>query len=121
MASENKVSPLRGEIWSVDFSPSVGSEIKDIHPALVMSVDEINSSTWGLIVVCPISSFRKNKPFRLHILLDPPEGGIKHSSIIRCEQVKSVSVQRFLNRWGQVSDNSLNKVTDILAKVLGLQ
>ena len=121
MAHEKPFSK-RGEIWLVDFSPSIGSEIQDLHPALVVSVDELNKSTWGLIVVCPnpnksentkseaqnlrvnpvrvlnpdrvslcifllkisklflkdtITTFRKNKPFRLHILISPPEGGIR--------------------------------------------
>ncbi|GAB63568.1 MAG: type II toxin-antitoxin system PemK/MazF family toxin [Candidatus Jettenia sp.] len=62
-----KPFPKRGEIWLVDFSPSIGLEIQDLHPALVVSVDELNKSTWGLIVVCPITTFRKNKPFRLHV------------------------------------------------------
>ena len=92
---QNKAIPRRGEVWLVDFSPAVGSEIRDPHPALIVSVDDLNKSPWGLIVICPISTFRKEKPFRLHVLLSPPEGGIKHTSIIRCDQVKSVSIQRF--------------------------
>lgn len=49
-------APKRGEIWFVDFSPSIGSKIQDPHPALVVSVDELNKSPWGLIVVCPITT-----------------------------------------------------------------
>ena len=69
----------------VDFSPSLGSEIQDQHPAIIVSVDELNNSPWGLIVVCPSTTFRKNKPFRLHVLISPPEVGIRQTSIIRCD------------------------------------
>lgn len=113
-------TPKRGEIWLVDFSPSIGSEIKDPHPALIVSVDELNKSPWGLIVVCPISTFRKEKPFRLHVLVSPPEGGIRHASVIRCDQVKSVSIQRFSERWGTVETATMQKVDFVLRKVLGL-
>lgn len=119
MAHE-KPFPKRGEIWLVDFSPSIGSEIQDQHPALVVSVDELNKSPWGLIVVCPITTFRKNKPFRLHILISLPEGGIRQTSIIRCDQVKSLSIQRFSERWGTVNADILKNVDFVLKKVLGL-
>ncbi|MEW6066707.1 MAG: type II toxin-antitoxin system PemK/MazF family toxin [Nitrospirota bacterium] len=120
MAFQDKETPRKGEIWLVDFSPSIGSEIKEQHPALIVSVDELNESSWGLIVVCPITTFRKEKPFRLHVLMSPPEGGIKHESIIRCDQIKSVSIQRFSKKWGSVDENTMRKVDYILRKILNL-
>ncbi len=120
MVSQNKNIPRRGEIWLVDFNPSIGSEIKDQHPALVVSVDELNESPWGLIVVCPITTSRKDKIFRLHVLIAPSEGGIKHESVIRCDQIKSVSVYRFLKKWGQVDGEVMRKVDYILKKILSL-
>lgn len=116
----DKKMPKRGEVWLVDFSPAIGSEIRDPHPALIISVDDLNKSPWGLIVVCPISTFRKEKPFRLHVLLSPPEGGIKHASIIRCDQVKSVSIQRFSEKWGEVNAGTMHDVDYILRRILGL-
>lgn len=116
----DKPTPKRGEIWLVDFSPSIGSEIKDPHSALIVSVDDLNKSPWGLIVVCPISTFRKEKPVRLHIPISTPEGGIKHTSIIRCDQVKSVSIQRFSGKWGTVKPSTMQDVDYILRRVLGL-
>jgi len=104
----------------VDFSPAIGSEIKDPHPALIVSVDDLNKSPWGLVIVCPISTFRKEKPFRLHVLLSPPEGGIKHASIIRCDQVKSVSIQRFSEKWGVIKATTMKDVDYILKRILGL-
>jgi mRNA interferase MazF len=120
MAYQNKDIPRRGEIWLVDFSPSIGSEIKEQHPAVIVSVDELNESPWGLIVVCPITTFRKDKPFRLHVLISPPEGGIKHESVIRCDQIKSVSIQRFSKRWGSVDKNTMRKADYILRRILNL-
>jgi mRNA interferase MazF len=120
MALQNKPIHGRGEVWVVDFSPAVGSEIRDPHPALVVSVDELNKSPWGLIVICPISTFRKDKPFRLHVLLAPPEGGMKHISIIRCDQVKSLSIQRFSEKWGEVTTVTMQDVNYILGRILGL-
>ena len=112
--------PKRGEVWLVDFSPARGSEIKELHPALVVSVDELNKSRWGLIVVCPITTYRKEKLFRLHVLIAAPEGGIKHNSIVRCDQVKSVSLERFNRKWGDANRDTMQKVEYILRKILNL-
>jgi len=120
MVLKNHEFPRRCEIWLVNFSPAVGSEVKDLHPALVVSVDELNKSPWGLIIVCPVTTFRKKKLFRLHVLISPPEGGVKNNSIIRCDQVKSVSIQRFSKKWGDVSKKAIQKVEYILKNILNL-
>jgi mRNA interferase MazF len=120
MAFQNKDLPRRCEIWLVDFSPSVGSEIKEQHPALVVSVDDLNESPWGLVIVCPITTFRKEKPFRLHVLISAPEGGVKRDSVIRCDQIKSVSIQRFIKRLGSVDPDTMRKVEYILRRILSL-
>src|ERR1017187_3824865 len=39
--------PRRGEVWWVDFSPSIGNEVRDEHPALVISTDYLNESSFG--------------------------------------------------------------------------
>jgi len=37
----NLASPKRGEIWLVNFDPTVGAEIKKIRPAVVISSDGV--------------------------------------------------------------------------------
>lgn len=120
MEFHDKEVPRRGEVWLVDFSPSIGFEIKEQHPAFIVSVDELNRSPWGLIVVCPITTFRKEKPFRLHVHISPPEGGIKHDSIIRCDQIKSVSNQRFSKKMGVADESTIQRVEHVLRKILNL-
>lgn len=112
------ILPSRGEIWFIEFFPSIGKEIKDPHPALVVSVDELNRSAWGLIVVCPITTARKQAHFRLHVPLAPP--AVKRPSVIRCDQVKSLSAERFIKRLGGADGATMQKVEFILKKVLGL-
>jgi len=114
------MTPRRGEIWIVDFSPSVGSEIRAPHPALVVSANDLNQSPWGLVIVCPITTLRKEKPFRLHIIIAPPEGGVKHRSVIRLDQIKSVSMERFSAKWGSVAPGTMRQAEYILRRVLDL-
>ena len=39
--------PMRGDIWLIDFDPSVGAEIRKIRPAVVISLDTMGCSTLG--------------------------------------------------------------------------
>jgi mRNA interferase MazF len=46
-----------GEIWLVNFSPSVGEEIKSLRPVLVISSDSIGALS--LKIVVPLTDARK--------------------------------------------------------------
>ncbi|WP_147466945.1 type II toxin-antitoxin system PemK/MazF family toxin, partial [Pseudomonas savastanoi] len=46
---------LRGEVWWVEFDPSVGSEIKKTRPAVIVSNDSANRHL-ARVVVLPLTS-----------------------------------------------------------------
>lgn len=110
--------PARGEIWLVDLNPARGHEQAGKRPALVISVDLFNSGPAGLVVVLPITT--KDKKIPLHVKISPPEGGVKETSFIKCEDIRSVSTERLLARLGGVSQNTMSAVEDRVRVLLGL-
>ncbi|MBS0506938.1 MAG: type II toxin-antitoxin system PemK/MazF family toxin [Proteobacteria bacterium] len=46
---------LRGEVWWVEFDPSVGSEIRKTRPAVILSNDAANRNL-ARVVVVPVTS-----------------------------------------------------------------
>ncbi|NJL38501.1 MAG: type II toxin-antitoxin system PemK/MazF family toxin [Leptolyngbyaceae cyanobacterium RM2_2_4] len=110
--------PARGEVWLIDLNPVKGHEQAGKRPCLVISVDLFNQGASGLIVVLPITSKEKRIPF--HVELNPPEGGLKVRSFIKCEDVRSISVGRLEKRWGIVSSETLAAVEDRLRILMGL-
>ena len=110
--------PKRGEVWSVDLDPTRGREQAGTRPALVVSADLFNAGPAGLVIVLPITS--KDKRVRSHVGVDPPEGGLKTRSFVKCEDVRSVSVDRVTGRWGIVSAATITAVEDRLRILLGL-
>lgn len=48
-------TPRKGDIVHIDFNPSVGKEMKDPHPALVISEEAFNKH-FDMATVCPITS-----------------------------------------------------------------
>ncbi len=110
--------PDRGEIWLVTLDPTVGREQAGRRPALVVSDDLFNQSHAELVVVLPITS--KNKRIRSHAPVSPPEGGLSVQSYIKCEDVRSISIQRLERRLGKVTAGTLKEVENRLRIILAL-
>lgn len=110
--------PLRGEIWLVALDPTVGREQAGTRPALVVSDDLFNQSHAELIVILPITS--KNKGIRSHVAVSPPEGGLTVASYIKCEDVRSISIQRLGRRLGKVTAKTMDEVENRLRFILVL-
>jgi len=49
-------TPKRGEIWLVDFDPSIGAEIRKVRPAVVVSLDTIGRLPLRMVV--PITDWK---------------------------------------------------------------
>jgi len=114
--------PKRGEIWLVDLGTGRGHEQAGQRPVLVVSDDAFNSGFAGLVMVVPLTSkVAKSKNIPAHIPVDPPEGGLKTSSVLLCDQLRTVSTDRLGKAaWGSVSAGTLGKVEDVLRVLLGL-
>ena len=82
----------RGEVWLTEFNPTMGREQSGRRPALIISADTFNAGRSELVVVLPITS--TVRPLSLHVRVEPPEGGLRNSSVVLCEQIRSVSVDR---------------------------
>jgi mRNA interferase MazF len=108
----------RGEVWLVDLNPVRGHEQAGKRPCLVVSVDLFNQGTAGLAVVVPITSKDKSIPF--HVAVNPPDGGLKVRSFIKCEDVRSISVERLDKRLGSLSVQVFADVEDRLRILMGL-
>jgi len=110
--------PLRGEIWNVNLDPTKGRQQQGTRPALVVSHDRFNKGPAELVVIVPLTTTFRGIP--LHVAIAPPEGGVKRPSFAKCEDVRSVSKQRFSRRWGSVSATTMAAIADRLRVLLDL-
>lgn len=110
--------PGRGEVWLADLNPTRGHEQAGRRPVLVASEDLFNRGPTGLVIVLPITSTLR--PVPSHVVLAPPEGGLKNRGAILCEAVRSVSVERLVERWGPVDRRTMAAVEDRLRILLRL-
>ena len=110
--------PQRGEVWRADLDPVRGHEQAGTRPILIISDNIFNSSPAQLVIALPLTSKAKN--VRVHILVEPPEGGLTMQSFIKCEDIRSLSIDRLCNRIGYVEDNTLRDVEYRLRVLLKL-
>ncbi len=110
--------PGRGDVWLTNFDPTRGHEQAGTRPAVVVSVDLFNYGPAGLIVVLPVTSTDRRVP--LHVRVEPPEGGLREVSYVKCEDVRSIAVERLVTRWGALSLPKLIEIEDRLRVLLGL-
>jgi mRNA interferase MazF len=83
-----------------------------------LSVDQFNHGPAELVVVIPITSKAKGIPF--HVSVNPPEGGLTQLSFIKCEDMRSISKERLIQRFGAVTDQTMGEVEDRERILLGL-
>ncbi len=102
----------------VDLNPTRGHEPTGMRPGLVISVDPFNHGPAGLVVLLPLTSIAKGIPF--HVEINPPEGGVKVRSFIKCEDVRSIAKERLSGKWGKVSASTIAAVEDRVRILLGL-
>lgn len=114
----SSLSPLRGEVWMLNFDPTRGHEQAGTRPALILSVDVFNAGPAGLVIVLPITS--RSKGVRSHVAVQPPEGGLSVVSYIKCEDVRSVAKERLHRRLGNISATTMAEVEDKLRILLNL-
>ena len=111
-------APGRGEVWLADLSPMRGHEEAGQRPVLVVSEDLFNRGPAGLVIVLPMTSTIRNVPS--HVPISPPEGGVRSRTAILCDAVRSVSVERLVERWGAVDRQTVAAVEDRLRILLRL-
>ena len=114
--SPKKAGPVkRGAIVIVQFSPSVGSETKDQHHAVVVSIDRLNERS-PVITVVPLSS-KIEKFFPVFEVLVKETG---KPAKIDCTQVRTISKERIVEVKGQISSLALIEIGEKIKLALGL-
>lgn len=105
----------RGEIWLVNFDPTIGSEIRKTRPAVILSGQPFNRLRRTLVVV-PVSSAHDQTEFPLLIAIR--SGG--RAAVAVVDQVKAAAKERFIRKLGVASANEMEQISDALATLLHL-
>ena len=104
----------RGEVWWVNFDPSVGGEITKQRPAVIVSNDAANKHLNRVQVVPLTSQTTKLYPSEALVTCAGKQGKAM------ADQLTTVSKQRLVNQGGELSSTEMRQVERAIKTQLGL-
>lgn len=104
----------RGEVWWVEFDPSVGSEIRKTRPAVVVSNDSANRNLSRVVVVPLTSNTGRVYPGEAVVTA----GG--QSSKAMADQIMAADKTRLKSRLGVISKVDMLAVEEAIKVHLAL-
>jgi mRNA interferase MazF len=113
------VTPRRGEIYLVNFDPTVGAEIQKTRPALVIQNDIANEHS-AITIVAAISSKFDENLYPTEVLISASSSGLLKDSVVLLNQVRSIDRQRLIRRLGKASDETMNAIDRAIQISLGI-
>jgi mRNA interferase MazF len=111
--------PKRGEIYLVNFDPTIGAEIQKTRPALVIQNDVANRHS-PITIVAAITSQFEEQLYPTEVLIQPPEGGLTIPSVTLLNQIRSVDKRRLVRRLGALAPATMARVDRAILISLGL-
>lgn len=94
----------RGEVWWVDFDPSLGGEIRKRRPAVIVSNDAFNTYANRLQVIPVTSNVERVYPSETLITLNGRPGKAM------ADQLTTVSKQRLSNKAGVLTAEEMDRI-----------
>jgi mRNA interferase MazF len=104
----------RGEVWWINFYPSVGGEIRKQRPAVIVSNDAANKFLNRVQVVPLTSSHGKLYPSETYVTFR------KKKAKAMADQLTTVSKKRLIKPAGSISSTEMEGITQAITIQLDL-
>lgn len=118
--TERVAFPRRGDIYLVNFDPTIGHESRKTRPALVIQND-ISNRYSPITIVAAITSKFDVPPYPAEVVLSVAnESGLPHPSAVLLNQIRSVDRRRLFRRLGKLKPETMRRVDQALQVSLGL-
>ena len=104
------VSISRGEVWLAALDPTVGSEIQETRPCLIVSPSEMNDGL-RTVLAAPLTSAGRPAPCRVPVLFNRRHG------LILLDQLRASDKARLIRRLGAVGPDTLTTTLTTLRTI----
>jgi mRNA interferase MazF len=98
----------RGEVFLVNFDPTVGAEARKTRPAVVVSND-INNAHSPIVSISPITS-NVTRVYTFEVEIPAQTGGLDLVSKVMVNQTRAVDKARFIKKLGHLPQIIMKEV-----------
>ena len=103
------IQPKRGDIYLVNFDPTLGAEIRKTRPALILQNDIANKYS-PVTIVAAISSKYDNPLYPTEVLISAKaRTGLAVDSVVLLNQIRTVDKKRLAKRLGKLSSSASSR------------
>jgi mRNA interferase MazF len=102
----------RGDIFIVNFDPTVGAEVRKTRPAVVVSND-INNRHSPIVSIAPITS-NITRIYSFEVEIPAGTAGLRKRSKVMVNQTRAIDKLRLLEKKGRLSNDILSRLDSAL-------
>ena len=102
----------RGDVFLVNFDPTVGAEAKKTRPAVIVS-NNVNNAHSPLVSISPITS-NVSKVYSFEVEVPARTGGLRTRSKVMPNQTRAVDKIRLLKKMGHLPQELIDEIDQAL-------
>lgn len=102
--------PRRGDVYLVALDPTLGSEIRQTRPCVIVSPDDLNPAL-GTYLVAPMTTGGRAYAFRIACRFRDRDG------FVVADQLRTIDRVRLMQRLGRLSSGAMTEVLDVLQRM----
>ncbi|MBW1783520.1 MAG: type II toxin-antitoxin system PemK/MazF family toxin [Deltaproteobacteria bacterium] len=103
----------RYEIYFADLNPTVGGEIQEIRPVVIISQDEMNKYS-DTVVICPLAS-KLHPKWRTRLQIKCA----KKNAEVAVDQIRTISKQRLKKKIDKLSASKAAQLRKLITDMYG--
>jgi mRNA interferase MazF len=114
-----QIIPKRGEVYLVNFDPTIGSEIRKTRPALVVQNDIANRYS-PVTIVAAITSQIGERIYPTEVPVEVGQSDLNRRCVVLLNQIRAIDKRRLVKKLAVFDSVLMEKVNQALEISLGL-
>ncbi|NQU63965.1 MAG: type II toxin-antitoxin system PemK/MazF family toxin [SAR324 cluster bacterium] len=98
----------KGDIFLVNFDPTVGAEAQKTRPAVIVS-NNVNNLNSPIVSISPITS-NVTRVYSFEVLISKNTGGLNKKSKVMVNQTRAVDKIRLVKNLGSLPDAVMKEI-----------
>jgi mRNA interferase MazF len=109
----------RGNIYLVALAPTIGGEISQTRPVVVVSNDQ-NNIYAGTVSILPVTSKNTERTYPFETFLPKGTANLPKNSKVKADQIRTIAKSRLVQFVGELQKNEMMQIDKAISIHLAL-